>query len=68
MEYAAKNGEYYHLWWHPHNFGNDPKASMKELELLITHYKSLQDQYGMQSLSMKSIGDEFRVKAGKTVV
>jgi peptidoglycan/xylan/chitin deacetylase (PgdA/CDA1 family) len=68
MERAAKRGEYYHLWWHPHNFGIDPKASMKELEQLITHYKSLKDQYGFQSLSMKSIGDQFRVKAGKTGV
>jgi peptidoglycan/xylan/chitin deacetylase (PgdA/CDA1 family) len=68
MEQAAKIGEFYHLWWHPHNFGKDPKASMKELELLISHYKSLRDQYGMQSLSMKSIGDQFRSKTGKTSV
>ncbi|MFT4860628.1 MAG: hypothetical protein ACI8SN_002571, partial [Algoriphagus sp.] len=61
MEQAAKNGEFYHLWWHPHNFGNDPKACMKELELLITHYKYLRDQYGMQSQHMKSIGDQFRL-------
>jgi hypothetical protein len=34
---------------------------MKELELLITHYEYLRDQYGMQSQHMKSIGDQFRL-------
>ena len=35
MELAAKKGEFYHLWWHPHNFGNDPENSLKELEKII---------------------------------
>lgn len=67
MEHAAKNGELYHLWWHPHNFGNDPRASMKELEMLILYFKTLEQEYGFQSRSMKSIGDEFRLKAVNSV-
>jgi len=46
-----RNGEYYLYWWHPHNFGNDPKRpSMNGMELLITHYKSLQVSMECRSL------------------
>ena len=58
MEYAAKNGEYYHLWWHPHNFGNDPIGSMKELDTIISHYIRLKESFGMKSLHMKGVGEE----------
>ena len=56
MTYAAKNGEVYHLWWHPHNFGNNPEASMKELEELLVHFEALQDKFGFTSLTMESLG------------
>ncbi|GMQ29599.1 polysaccharide deacetylase family protein [Algoriphagus confluentis] len=56
MEYAAKNGEVYHLWWHPHNFGHDPKQSMLELKKLLFHFLTLQEKYGMESLSMEELG------------
>lgn len=58
MDYAAKHGEYYHLWWHPHNFGNDPEGSMKELDRIISHYISLKESFGMKSLHMKGVGEE----------
>ena len=29
---AAKAGEIYHLWWHPHNFGIDPEGAIKTLK------------------------------------
>ncbi|TDQ19558.1 polysaccharide deacetylase [Algoriphagus boseongensis] len=58
MSYAAKNGEVYHLWWHPHNFGNDPESSMKELKALIQHFKKLQEKYGFESHSMQSLGEK----------
>jgi peptidoglycan/xylan/chitin deacetylase (PgdA/CDA1 family) len=57
MTYAAKQGEVYHLWWHPHNFGWHPEASMRELQHILQHYHDLNKQYGMQSLSMKEIAD-----------
>src|SRR5262249_9770335 len=28
IEYSAKSGETYHLWWHPHNFGADLEQNM----------------------------------------
>lgn len=58
MELAAKQNEVYHLWWHPHNFGNDPDQSMKELGQLIKHFQKLKEQYGMESLSMAGLGEK----------
>jgi hypothetical protein len=57
MEYAAKKGEVYHLWWHPHNFGKDPVASLKELDRILDLFLRLKDTYGMQSLHMKGVGE-----------
>ncbi len=60
MQKAAQLGEVYHLWWHPHNFGNDPVGSLKELNEVISWFLSLKNEFGMESLSMEGIGE--RVK------
>lgn len=52
MTTAAKNGTYYHLWWHPHNFGQHPEKAMEELEKLMKHFDYLKNKYGMVSLNM----------------
>jgi peptidoglycan/xylan/chitin deacetylase (PgdA/CDA1 family) len=57
MTYAAKNGEVYHLWWHPHNFGLHPKESMKGLRQILEHYDYLSEKYGMQSLHMRELAE-----------
>ena len=62
MDYAAKHGEIYHLWWHPHNFGNDPIQSMKELRQLITHFGKLREKHGMDSLSMAALGEKVKTR------
>ncbi len=55
MTHAAKNGEIFHLWWHPHNFGIDQKQNFKNLENILTHFKKLHETYGMESASMSDI-------------
>ncbi|MHC2990333.1 polysaccharide deacetylase, partial [Pontibacter sp. HJ8] len=55
MTEAAKLKECYHLWWHPHNFGSYPDRSINDLLVIINHYKYLQEEYGMQSMSMLEI-------------
>ncbi len=52
MEEAARAGEVYHLWWHPHNFGNETERNLEDLEKILTHYQQLNKQYGMQSVTM----------------
>jgi peptidoglycan/xylan/chitin deacetylase (PgdA/CDA1 family) len=52
---AAKNGEVYHLWWHPHNFGIDPEGAMKALYDIIQVFQQCQQTYGMESLTMREL-------------
>ena len=55
MLLAAKKGEIYHLWWHPHNFGTHPQESMAALQSIVVAYKSLAATYGFQSQSMNQV-------------
>lgn len=55
MTFAAQHGNYYHLWWHPHNFGKHPQACLNELQQIANHYWLLQKKYGFQSLNMGEI-------------
>lgn len=57
MTTAARNHECYHLWWHPHNFGNYPKENMDGLVEILNHYQVLHKEYGMISLNMLEIAD-----------
>jgi hypothetical protein len=58
MTRAAKAGEIYHLWWHPHNFGAFPEESLAGLKEILTHYDRCKREYGMQSLSMSEIANQ----------
>lgn len=55
MTYAAKRGEVFHLWWHPHNFGINQEENFKNLTEILNHFKTLQEQYEMQSASMTDL-------------
>ncbi|HEJ2458873.1 TPA: hypothetical protein SLZ51_003277 [Vibrio cholerae] len=59
MTWAAKNGDFYHLWWHPHNFGGDIELSFRNLELIVGHYHFLKDKYGMKSVNMSEVYKDF---------
>ncbi|UII24848.1 polysaccharide deacetylase family protein [Fulvivirga maritima] len=52
MTLAAKNNEVYHLWWHPHNFGNYTQENINGLVEIVNHYQFLHKEYGMNSKSM----------------
>ena len=55
MTQAAKKNQVFHLWWHPHNFGNNTSENLIFLGEIIKHYVILKDTYGMKSLNMKSV-------------
>lgn len=59
MTSAAQNKEIYHLWWHPHNFGDQPEESLKDLNLILNHFHLLNKKYGFQSVSMNSLNQSF---------
>jgi peptidoglycan/xylan/chitin deacetylase (PgdA/CDA1 family) len=55
MTHAAKHGEVFHLWWHPHNFGIDQEENFRNLENILQHFEHLRETYGFESASMKDI-------------
>lgn len=56
MEYAAKYGQCYHIWWHPHNFGANIDKNLLFLEEILKCYKACREKYGMVSLTMSELG------------
>jgi hypothetical protein len=52
MTHAAVGGMVYHLWWHPHNFGNYPRQSLIGLEKILQHYAYCRHKWSMNSLNM----------------
>ena len=57
MDYAAKNDELFHLWWHPHNFGVEMEKNLAFLEKILTHSKKLEKEYGFKSLTMNEVSN-----------
>nr|WP_315190267.1 polysaccharide deacetylase family protein [uncultured Flavobacterium sp.] len=55
MTNAAKKNKIFHLWWHPHNFGNNLEENMNNLRIIIDHFKYLENKFGMQSMNMEEI-------------
>jgi peptidoglycan/xylan/chitin deacetylase (PgdA/CDA1 family) len=54
---AAKRGEVYHLWWHPHNFGRYPAQSLQALREILEHYRLCKARWNMQSLNMGELAE-----------
>jgi predicted oxidoreductase len=55
MMQAARDNEVYHVWWHPHNFGNYPQQSLEALEQILKAYQTCANQYGMVSMNMGEV-------------
>ena len=64
LTHAARHGQVFHLWWHPHNFGAHLAENMAVLRAIALHYQALQQQYGLRSLTMSELADELAVSAG----
>lgn len=59
MTYAARRGEAFHLWWHPHNFGVNLSHNLASLEEILRHYQHLHKRYGMESKTMAEIAGSY---------
>ena len=55
MKRAARKGEVYHLWWHPHNFGANMDRNIEELEKICKCYVKLNKKYAMESRFMSEL-------------
>jgi peptidoglycan/xylan/chitin deacetylase (PgdA/CDA1 family) len=58
MTHSAKNGELFHLWWHPHNFGISTKENIAFLTKILEHSKKLEKEFGFKSLTMNEISEK----------
>lgn len=57
---AAQRGHVYHLWWHPHNFGDNLPENLEFLEKILEHFLYLKSTYGMESLNMGELSRQLR--------
>lgn len=55
MDYAARNGEIYHLWWHPHNFGLNPEESIQDLKQILSFFHENVKKHDYRSSTMIGI-------------
>lgn len=58
MTHAAKKGELFHLWWHPHNFGKHTEENLATLESILKHYSVLRKKHAMQSMTMEECSEK----------
>ncbi len=63
MRHAARSGQDYHLWWHPHNFGTHTDQNIDALREVLAHFTLLRSMYGMQSTTMGSRAELVRAEA-----
>lgn len=59
MTFAAQSQSYYHLWWHPENFGDNPVECMEELTDIVNHFNTLKNKCGFASFNMKEAANYF---------
>jgi peptidoglycan/xylan/chitin deacetylase (PgdA/CDA1 family) len=52
MKEAARSGETYHLWWHPHNFSHETEQNLSDLKEILEYYREMHRTYGMESVTM----------------
>lgn len=52
MTQTAKSNGTFHMWWHPHNFGNDLKENIYFLNQILDHFIDLKSKYKMVSATM----------------
>lgn len=55
MNHAAQKNEVYHLWWHPHNFGDNVEENFLFLEKILKHYRFLSDKHNFTSVTMEGL-------------
>ena len=55
IEFAARHGLIYQLWWHPHNFGRYMDENLSFLERVCRVYQHLEEEQKMESLNFMEI-------------
>jgi peptidoglycan/xylan/chitin deacetylase (PgdA/CDA1 family) len=58
MMEAARTGKLYHLWWHPHNFGNYPEQNLGGLRQILESFDRCRHRYQMKSFNMGEVASK----------
>lgn len=58
MEYAARHSLIFHMWWHPHNFGEDQSENFRNLDEILEFFSMMREKYGMRSMNMEELAEE----------
>lgn len=62
IAHAARKGEVYHLWWHPHNFGKNVKENFQFLQEILQLVDEFVRQGSLCSLNMEEAAELVYVK------
>ncbi len=62
MNYAAKNGKIFHLWFHPHDIGIHQEINFSMLEEILQHYQKIHKKYQMQAANMAEVVELYKEK------
>ncbi|HEV3049246.1 MAG TPA: hypothetical protein VGX50_03015 [Longimicrobium sp.] len=65
MRHAARAGEIFHLWWHPHNFGAYVDQNVALLRRVLEIFDGLRRTCGMRSMSMEEVAMQVTPAAGR---
>jgi len=60
IRHAARNGEIFHLWWHPHNFGANLPENLQFLRGLLECFAAMRTRHGIESLNMAEAAERTR--------
>lgn len=65
MRNAAKKGEVFHLWFHPHNMGKNMEENLANLREILQYYSILESMYQFKSLNMGELAQlRLNIKEG----
>lgn len=62
MNYAARKGKIFHLWFHPHDIGINQDVNFKMLEEILQYYQELNSKYGMKAANMSEVVELYKAK------
>lgn len=65
MRDAARRGEIYHIYWHPHNMAKDCEESFQQIEAFLKYFLKMKERYGMRSMSMGEVAAHCSLEAHK---
>ena len=55
LSLAVRRGWLVHFWWHPHNMGHDPTASLSDMEVILEKVAEMKAKGLVEDVTMKEL-------------